>query len=85
MQPDNFANAPANPIADYRTAESALDTESEAALRQIIGLRKNGEVGTGTAFPMAIDRVEIRFARKLARGSGKRGARRIGKPEFIRA
>src|SRR5262249_44190177 len=43
VQANHFANAPANAIAHYRAAESALDAETEAALWQIVRFRENGE------------------------------------------
>jgi hypothetical protein len=78
VEANHFANAAANAIAHYRAAESALDAEAEAALRQIVRFRENGEVGIGTALPMTVNRVEVRLAHE-AHG------RRIRQPGSIRA
>jgi len=84
MEPDHFADAPTNAVAHYRAAESALDAETEAALRQVVRFRENGEVGTGTALPMTVNRVELRLAHQLADRS-KPGSTRQLLPGIIRA
>ena len=84
MEPDHLADAPPDAIPHYRAAETALDTEAEAALRQIIRFRENGEMGTGTALPMAVNRVEICFAHQLALHRGPSTAREL-EPGVIRA
>jgi len=84
VEPDHFADAPANAIPHYRSAETALDAETEAALRQVVRFRENDEMGTGTALPMAVNRVEIRFARQLACDCELCAARELV-PGFIRA
>jgi len=78
MEANHFANTAANAIAHHRAAESALNTEAEPALRQIVRFRENGEVGIGTALPMTVNRVEVRLAHKAHAG-------RIRQPGFIRA
>src|SRR5215813_11764175 len=67
VKTNHFADAAANAIAHHRAAECALDAETKAALRQIVRFRENGKVGIGTALPMTVNRVEVRFAHK-ARG-----------------
>jgi len=84
MEPDHFADAPADAIPHDRPAESALDAEAETALRQVVRSRENGEMGIGTTLPMAVHRVEIRFAHQLASCRGLCTARKLG-PGFIRA
>jgi len=78
MEANHFANAAADAVAHHRAAESALDAEAEAALRQIVRFRENSEVGIGTALPMTVNRVEVRLAHESHR-------RRIRQPGFIRA
>ena len=74
----DLSQPPPDAIAHYRAAESSLDAEAEAALRQIVRFRENGEVGIGTALPMTVNRVEVRLAHE-AHG------RRIRQPGSIRA
>jgi len=84
VEPDHFADAPADAIPHYRPAETALDAETEAALRQVVRFRENDEMGTGTALPMAVNRVEICFAHQLACYRGLSSARKF-EPGLIRA
>jgi len=78
MKTNYFADATAHAIAEDCAAESALDAEAEAALRQMIRFRENGETGIGAALAMTIDCVEIRLTNESQR-------RRIGLPGTIRA
>jgi len=65
-----LAQAPPDPIAHYRAAQSFLDAEAEAALGQFVGAKENCEVGTRTALPCAVDGIKLsaphqpRFARE---------------------
>ena len=71
MTTNGLPQAAADTIAYYRAAQSLFDAEAEAAARQMIGAKKNGEVRTGTPASGAIDGVEIsaadqaRVARKI--------------------
>ena len=78
MKANYFADAATHAIAEDRAAESALDAEAEAALRQVVRFRENGETGIRAALAMTIDCVEIRLANEPKR-------RRIGQPGTIRA
>src|SRR5260370_8174015 len=66
----HFAQAPPDPIAHYRAAQSLLDAEPESALRELVGAEENCEVGTRTALSGAVDSSKLsaphqpRFARK---------------------
>jgi hypothetical protein len=82
MEPNHFSDATPHAVTHYRPAEGPLDTESEAALRQIVRSQENGEVRTRAAFPVAVNSVEIRFAHQLA-GLSRRTAR-ILLPLFTR-
>jgi hypothetical protein len=62
MTTNGLPQATANTIAHYRAAESLLNAEAEAALRQLIGAKKSNEVRTGTPSAGAIDSVEISAA-----------------------
>ena len=84
MEPDHLADTPADAIPHYRPAKAALDAEAEAALRQVVHVRENGEMGAGTALPMAVNRVEICFAHQLACYRGLSSARKF-EPGLIRA
>ena len=77
MEPDHFADASANAIANYRAAETTLNAKTESALRQVVGFRENGEMGIGTALPIAVNRVEIRLAHQLACYHGLYTARKL--------
>ena len=79
MTTNRFAQAAANAIANYSAAERFFNAEAEAALRQLIGAKKNGEVRTGTSASGAIDGVEISAADQA------RVARKIQARSFIRA
>ena len=70
MDPDRFAQPPANPVANHGAAERSLNAEPETAHRQIIRFREYGEIGTGAALPTAVDGVELRLAAEFA---GPRG------------
>jgi hypothetical protein len=78
VEANHFAKAAANAIAHHRAAERALDAEAEAAVRQIVRFRENGEVGIGTALPMTVNRVEVCLAHEAHR-------ERIRQPGSIRA
>jgi hypothetical protein len=59
MAAHHFPYTPSDAIAHYRAAESFLDAESEAAVRQLVCAKKNSEVGIRTALPGAVYGVEI--------------------------
>ena len=71
MAANDLANAPPDAVAHHRAAQRLFDAEAEAAHRQLIGAKKNCEVGTGSAFPGAVHGIEIaaphqpRLARKF--------------------
>ena len=71
MAAHDFAHAPPDAIAHYRSAKRLLYAESESALRQLIRAKKNREVGIRAAFPGAVYGVEVsapqqpRLARKI--------------------
>ena len=79
MTTNRFAQAAANAIANYSAAERFFNAEAEAALRQLIGAKKNGEVRTGTPASGAIHGVEVSAADET------RGARKIQARRLIRA
>src|SRR5437899_11340175 len=66
----DLAQPPPDPIAHYRAAQGLLDAESETALWQFVGAKKNCEVGTRTALSGAVDSIKFsaphqpRLARK---------------------
>jgi hypothetical protein len=66
----DLAQAPPDTIAHYRAAQGLLDAESETALRQFVGAKKNCKVGTRTALSGAVDGIKFsaphqpRLARK---------------------
>lgn len=78
LEADHFADAPAHTVAYYCAAESALDTEAEAALRQIVRFRENGKKGIRTASALAVNSIEIRLANQTS-------GRRIRPPGTTRA
>jgi hypothetical protein len=51
--------APPDAIAHHRAAEFFLDAEAESAVRQLVGAKKNGEVGTRAALSGAVYGVEF--------------------------
>jgi len=65
-----LAQAPPDPIAHYRAAQSFLDAEAKTALRQFVGAKENCKVGTRTALSGPVDGIKFsaphqpRFARK---------------------
>jgi hypothetical protein len=67
----DLANAPPDAVAHHRAAQRFFDAEAEAARRQLIGAKKNCEVGTGSALSGAVHGIEIaaphqpRLARKF--------------------
>jgi hypothetical protein len=71
MAADNLSQAPPDAIAHHRPAQRLFYAEAEPANRQLIGAKKNGEVGTRAAFPGAIHGVKLaapdqpRIARKI--------------------
>jgi hypothetical protein len=78
MEPYHFSNAAPDTIARHRSAQCSLDTEAEAALRQVVRFQEHGEVGTRAALPVAVYNVEIRLAHDAR-------AARILLPRFTRA
>jgi len=68
---DNFADTPPHAIADDGPAQRFLYAESKSALRQIVGAKKNGEVGIRSALTGAVDGIKVstphdaRVTRKL--------------------
>jgi len=79
MTTNGLPQATTNTIAHYRAAESLFNAEAEAALRQLIGAKKNNEKRAGTPSAGAIDRVEISTAHQA------RVARKLKAWLFIRA
>ena len=71
VAPHDLSNSPPDAIAYDRSAEGLLDTEAEAAHRQMIGAKENCEVGTGSALSGAVNGIEVaalhqpRLARKF--------------------
>ncbi len=71
MAPHDLSHAPPDAVAYYRAAQCLFNAETEAAHRQLVGAKKNCEVGTGPAFPGAVHGIEFaaphqpRLARKL--------------------
>jgi hypothetical protein len=71
MASHHLSHPPPDAIAHYRAAESLLDAEPKAALRQFVGAKKNSEVGTRSALASAIHSVKFsaphqpRFTRKI--------------------
>jgi acetyl esterase/lipase len=59
MAAHDLADAPPDTIAHHRAAERFLDAEAETALRQLVGAKKNGEVGTRAALPGAVHGIEF--------------------------
>ena len=59
MAAHDLADAPPDAIAHYRAAERFLDAEAETALRQLIGAKKNGKVGTRAALSAAVNGIEF--------------------------
>jgi hypothetical protein len=78
VEPHDFADAPPDTIAHDRAAQSTLDAEAEAALRQVVRFHENSEVGTRAALAGAVHGIELRLAHQ------PRFAR-ILLPGFIRA
>ncbi len=71
MATHDLSHAPPDAIAHHRLAQRLFDAEAEAAHRQLVGAKKNCEVGTGSALPGAVHGIELtaphqpRLARKL--------------------
>ena len=71
MAAHNLSNAPPDAIAYHRAAQCLLYAETEAAHRQLVGAKKNCEVGTRAALPGAVHGIEFaaphqpRLARKV--------------------
>jgi len=55
----DLAQAPPDSIAHHRAAESLLDADAEAALRQFIGAKEYCKVGTRAALSGAVDRIKF--------------------------
>ena len=99
MQPHYFPYAPPHAVAHHRSTQRHLDTESKAALGQVVRLQENGKVGTRAALSVAVNRIEVRLARELAcfgrlpcrdglaplAREFRRAARQIFLPRFTRA
>jgi len=79
MTTNSLPQATTNTIAHYRAAESLFNAEAEAALRQLIGAKKNNEKRAGTPSTGAIDGVEISTAHQA------HVARKLKAWHFIRA
>jgi hypothetical protein len=79
MTTNRLAQAASNAISQNRASESLLNTEAEAAVRQLIGAKKNNEVRTGTPSAGAIDGVEVSATHEPS------VARKIQALDFIRA
>jgi hypothetical protein len=71
MAAHDFPHAPPDAIAHHRAAECLLDAESEAAMRQLVRAKKNGEMGIQAALPGSVYGVKVsaphqpRIARKI--------------------
>src|SRR5260370_19481044 len=71
MAAHDFPHAPPDAIATHRAAQCLLDAESEAAVRQLVRAKKNGEVGIRAALPGPVYGVKLsaphqpRLARKI--------------------
>ncbi len=71
MAAHDFPHAPPDAIAHHRAAQCLLDAESEAAVRQLVRAKKNGEVGIRAALPGPVYGVKLsaphqpRLARKI--------------------
>ena len=67
----DLSNAPPDAIAHHRAAQRFFNAEAEAAHWQLVGAKKNCEVGTGSALPGAVHGIELaaphqpRLARKF--------------------
>jgi len=78
MAAHDLSHSPPHAIAHHRPAQRLFDAETEAAHRQLVGAKKNCEVGTGTALPGAVHGIEIaaphqpRLARKVHAPSATR-------------
>src|SRR5260221_1679294 len=59
MAAHDFPHAPPDAIAHHRAAECLLDAESEAAVRQLVRAKKNGEVGIRAALPGTVYGVKL--------------------------
>jgi hypothetical protein len=59
---NHFAQASSHAVTHHRAAECLLDAEAEAAQRQVIGTKKDGEVGTRAALPGTVNRVKLAAA-----------------------
>lgn len=79
MTTNGLPQAAPDTISHYRSAQSLLDAEAEAAVGQLIGAKKNNEVRAGTPAAGAIDGVEISAAQQA------RFTRKAQALDFIRA
>jgi hypothetical protein len=59
MAAHDLPRAPPDAIAHYRAAEFFPDAEAEPAMRQLVGAKKNGEMGTRAALSRAVHGVEF--------------------------
>jgi len=55
----DLAQSPSHPIAHYRSAQGLLDAEAKSAVRQLIGAKKNREVGTRAALSGAVHSIKL--------------------------
>jgi hypothetical protein len=79
MAAHDLSHSPPHAIAHHRPAQRLFDAETEAAHRQLIGAKKNCEVGTGSALPGAVHGIEISAPHKA------RLARKVHAPGATRA
>ncbi len=76
MTAHDLANPPPDAIAHHRAAQCLFDAEAEAALRQLVRAKENGEVGTRAALPGAVHSVKFSPSHQPRR-AGKLQAPRI--------
>jgi len=79
MAAHDFSDAPPDTISHYRAAQSFFYAEAKATLRQLIGAKKNCEMGTRTALSGTI------YGVKLSTPHQPRAARKLQAPRLIRA
>jgi hypothetical protein len=59
MATHDLSNSPPDAITHHRPAQRFFNAETEAAHRQLIGAKKNDEVGTRPALSSAIHGIEL--------------------------
>ena len=79
MAANDLSKSPPDAIAEHRAAQRLLNTETEAAQRQLAGAKEYCEVGTGAAFPGAVYGIELSASHE------PRLARKFQAPGTIRA